>query len=162
MGLICCLSILAIIPLKRKLIHHRSSNVYVSWHREGFQTFNIWHLCCTLKRCWVKLIPAEHSQLVVEHPLLFPGDCRPAYSGCVHIRIEAPTATCNQRTHYLRQVCCARVRGVLLSLIHSHWFLCAVHTEQWLNCILSCSQPPLHMSSMVVKGVFTLLGLCRG
>lgn len=76
------------------------------------------------------VIPAEHSQLVVVHPLLFPGDCRPANSGCVHIKIQAPPETCNQRTHYLHQVCCTRVLVVSLSLLHSHWFLCAVHTEQ--------------------------------
>lgn len=76
------------------------------------------------------LIPAEHFQRVVVHPLLFPEDCRPAYSGCVHTEIPAPPEACNQRTHYLYQVCCTQVLVVSLSLLNSHWFLCAVHTEQ--------------------------------
>lgn len=125
----------------------------------------MWHLCCTLKRSWVMSIPAEPFQRVVVPPLLFPEVCRPVYLGCVHTEIQAPPETCNQRTHYLDQVCCTRVLVVSLSLLNSHWFLCAVHTERWLSCILSSSQPPSSDEQYGRRGcVHSLgwLGLCRG
>lgn len=51
-----------------------------------------------------------------------------------------------------------RVLLVSLSLLQSHWPLCAVHTEQRLSCILCSSQPPLQISRTVVEGVFILWG----
>lgn len=57
------------------------------------------HLCCALIRCWVMLIPAGCWTST-------PVSWRPVYPGCVRLQTQAPWETCNQRTHYLRQVCC--------------------------------------------------------
>lgn len=75
-----------------------------SWCVDELQTVNLSHLCCMFKRCWVMLIPAG----CWTSPPCFPETCRPVYPGCVRLQIQAPWETCNQRTHYLRQVCCTR------------------------------------------------------
>lgn len=75
------------------------------------------------------------SRLLDIHPC-FLETCRPVYPGCVCLQIQAPWETCNQRTHYLRQVCCTRACGVLvvsLSVLHSHWpFVAFTQSSDWV------------------------------
>lgn len=144
--------------LKIEMISSQHKSCLGSWHIDELQTVNLSHLCCMFKRCWVMLIPAGcwTSTLVSWRPAdLFILGVFASRFRRHGKRVTKELITC-VRSVVPERVC--RVLVVSLSVLHSQWLFCGVHTEQRLSCILCGSQPPLQMSAMVVEGVFILSG----
>lgn len=85
--------------------------------------------------------------------------------GCVHIKIQVPWETGNQRAHYLQQIsyteCLLELLRFTFTYSLSLELLCSSHREVIeLRSRLQSSQPPLQRAAAFVQGVFVLLGGC--